>query len=57
MSGGGDGFAHFLELCLEFFHDSEVGCDRLSFEHVVIVVFHPDDADLARISGFKFICK
>ena len=57
MGGCGDGFAHLLKLCLEFLHDGEIGYDRLSFEHVVIVVFCPDNTDFAGIGGLEFLCE
>ena len=55
MGGSGSCFTHFLKLHLEFFHDSEVGYNRLSFKHVVIVIFCSDDTDFARIHGLELL--
>ena len=55
MGGVSDHLPHFLQLALELFHSSEVCYDRLTLSHIVVLVFLPDDADLAWISGFEFL--
>ena len=47
-------FSHPLQLISELLHGSDVGHNRLAFDHMVILISRPDNANLAWVHRFEF---